>query len=69
MPQYCWNRFESVSDVYSVLLDPGQVIFEVSGVADAEPEDEVDVGVAVGRAVTNTVVAAGLSLVSTSHAP
>jgi hypothetical protein len=58
-----------VSDVYSVLLDPGQVMFEVSGVAEAEAEDDVDVGVEVGRAVTNTVVAAGLFAVLTSHAP
>lgn len=55
--------------MYNVLLDPGQVMFEVSGVADAEAEDDVDVAVDVGRAVTNTVVAAGLSLVLASHTP
>ena len=44
-------------------------MFEVSGVAEAEAEDDVDVGVEVGRAVTNTVVAAGLFAVLTSHAP
>lgn len=63
MPQYCWNCFEPSSvalAVYSVLLDPGQVMLEVSGVAEAEEEDDVEVGVEVGLAVTNTVVAAGL---------
>lgn len=60
MPQYCWNCFESASAVYSVLLDPGQVMLEVSGVADAEDEDDVAVGVEVGRAVMKIVVAAGL---------
>lgn len=60
MPQYCWNRFESVSAVYSVLLDPGQVMLDLSGVADAEAEDDVGVPVEVGPAVMNIVVAAGL---------
>lgn len=60
MPQYCSNCFEpaSASAVYSVLLDPGQVMLEVSGVADAEDDDDVAVGVEVGRAVMKTVVAA-----------
>lgn len=60
MPQYCWNCFESASAVYSVLLEPGQVMLEVSGVAEAEDEDDVAVGVEVGRAVMKIVVAAGL---------
>lgn len=63
MPQYCWNCFDSVvlaSAVYSVLLDPGQVMLDVSGVAEAEAEDDVGVPVEVGLAVTKTVVAAGL---------
>lgn len=69
IPQYCRNCFEPASEVYSVLLDAGQVMLDlVSGVADAEAEDDVPVGVEVGRAVTKTVVAAGLHGVSASHA-
>lgn len=60
IPQYCSNCLESASDVYRVLLDPGQVMLEVSGVAEADAEEDVAVGVPVevGLAVTYTVVAA-----------
>lgn len=69
IPQYCWNRFESsVSAVYSVLLDPGQVMLDLSGVAEAEAEDDVGVPVEVGPAVMNIVVAAGLFVMLVTRA-
>lgn len=61
MPHSSSNFFELVAEVYIVLLEPGQVMLEVSAEAEAEADDDVPDVEPVAAGVAVTVTADGLS--------